>query len=528
MASIHETLGNCSVWSEFSKEERKYFFDRRQKGVLPHIDTLYYTVSISGDSNENDSQGLKELISELSRLKKQKMTNPAENVVFCDLEVMPTGFSIYEFQLRLNETFDIFIGRYLPNPSTPRVVVQLRSRSLVLDGVSGAILRSYAAVRVIFDTFGLTVGEVRENRIDYAYHTNLIQNPYRFFADDRLLRHLRTNFGIGQKVFRFGKDIRLDYFALGQKKSNAIFFRCYNKSQEVVEKNYKPFFIERWLENGLISQYDAYVYRCAYELHSYRTGLLVGRMRWYIEHGKDGELRERFQQDLDTGYVNSDNNEFLEKELSSVLPPVTLIMNVEFQTKRRFYASVGEQFLRGMVYRYDGDSALEKLMKLVSLSPEFLEYLTRETICFVADRNDEDKKGKDRVMCDWWRRIHSCRIPFTDKVTLDLWREYDRKTDIVRSRSLLQSAIARYSIISRQSLDSRSFAEDVSDVLCGLNDNDFYGFATDKDGTPVRLVSHGYDTIQRRKARQYRGVIKPKAEEMPPEMSSPAEDELPY
>lgn len=496
-----------SVLSEFTPEERKHWFSLKDKGVLPHIDTLYYTVSISGDSNENDSQGLKELISELSRLKKQKMTNPAENVVFCDLEVMPTGFSIYEFQLRLNETFDIFIGRYLPNPSTPRVVVQLRSRSLVLDGVSGAILRSYAAVKILFDTFGLTVGEVRENRIDYAYHTNLIQNPYRFFADDRLLRHLRTNFGIGQKVFRFGKDIRLDYFALGQKKSNAIFFRCYNKSQEVVEKNYKPFFIERWLENGLISQYDAYVYRCAYELHSYRTGLLVGRMRWYIEHGKDGELRERFQKDLDTGYVNSDNNEFLEKELSSVLPPVTLIMNVEFQTKRRFYASVGEQFLRGIVYRYDGDPALEKLMKLVSLSPEFLEYLTRETICFVADRNDEDGKGKDRVMCDWWRRIHSCRIPFTDKVTLDLWREYDRKIDIVRSRSLLQSAIARYSIISRQSLDSRSFAEDVSDVLCSLNDNDFYGFATDKDGMPVRLVSHGYDTIQRRKARQYRGVI---------------------
>ena len=528
MASIHETLGNCSVWNELSEEERKYFFDRRQKGVLPHIDTLYYTVSIAGDSNENDSEGLKELIGELSRLKKRKMTNQAENVVFCDLEVMPTGFSIYEFQLRLNETFDIFIGRYLPNESTPRVVVQLRSRSLVLDGVSGAILRSYAAVKIIFDTFGLTVGEVRENRIDYAYHTNLIQNPYRFFADDRLLRHLRTNFGIGQKVFRFGKDIRLDYFALGQKKSNAIFFRCYNKSQEVVEKNYKPFFIERWLENGLISQYDAYVYRKAYELHSYRTGLLVGRMQWYIENGKNDTLRAKFQRDLDTGYVNSDNNEFLEKELSSVLPPVTLIMNVEFQTKRRFYASVGQQFLQGMDYHYNGDPALEKLMKLVSLSPEFLEYLTRETICFVADRNDEDGKGKDRVMCDWWRRIHTCRIPFTDKTTLDLWREYDRKTDLARSRSLLQSAIARYAIISKQSLDSRSFAEDVSDVLCGLNDNDFYGFASSDSGTPAVLSSHGYDIIQRRKARQYRGVIKPKPEEMPPKMPSPAEDELPY
>ena len=168
-----------SALREFSAEERKRWFSLKAHAVLPHIDTLYYTVSISGDSNENESSGLKDLISELSRLKKRKATNPAENVPFMDLEVMPTGFSIYEFRLSLNETFDIFIGRYLPNPSTPRVVVQLRSRSLVLDGVSGAILRSYAAVRVIFDTFGLTVGEVRENRIDYAYHTGTISSKSR-------------------------------------------------------------------------------------------------------------------------------------------------------------------------------------------------------------------------------------------------------------------------------------------------------------------------------------------------------------
>ena len=222
------------------------------------------------------------------------------------------------------------------------------------------------------------------------------------------------------------------------------------------------------------------------------------------------------------------NSDFLEKELSSVLPPVTLIMNVEFQTKRRFYASVGEQFLSGMVYHYDGDPALEKLMKLVSLSPEFLEYLTRETICFVADREDADGKGKDRVMCDWWRRIHTCRIPYTDKGTLELWREYDRKTDLRRSRFQLQSDIARYNIIARQSLAPSDFAEDVSDALCALNDNDFYGFAPASDGSPAILSSRGYEAIQRRKARQYRGVIKPqKMEKMPPQMP-PEADELPY
>ena len=58
-----------SALRDFSAEERKHWFSMKAHAVLPHIDTLYYTVSISGDSNENDSQGLTELISELSRLK---------------------------------------------------------------------------------------------------------------------------------------------------------------------------------------------------------------------------------------------------------------------------------------------------------------------------------------------------------------------------------------------------------------------------------------------------------------------------
>ena len=512
-----------SVLYEFSAKERKRWFYLKEKSVLPHIDTLYYSVSIAGDSNENNSPGLQDLIGELAVRKKQKMSNPAETVTFCDLEVMATGFSIYEFRLSLNETFDIFIGRYLPNPDTPRVVVQLRSRSLVLDGVDGAILRSFEAVKLILSSFGLEVGTVRENRIDYAYHTNLIQNPYRFFADDRLLKHLRTKFGIGQKVFRFGKDIRLDYFAMGQKKSNSIFFRCYNKSQEVVEKNYKPFFIERWLEHHLISEYDAYVYRIAYAMHAYRTGLLVGRLQWYLDHGRDEERKERVRKALESCHIDSDNNEALEKLADGFLPPVTLMMNVEFQTKRRFFASFQETFTDSTVYTYSGEPVLTGLMKLLSVTPDILRYLTSESICFVVDRNGEGTEA-DR-MCDWWRRIHTCRIPYTEKSVLDLWREYDRQTDLGRSRARLQSAIAQFNIIARQSLDPHRFSEDVSDALCALNDNDFYGFANDPDGKPVELTSLGYDSIQRRKARQYRGVIKPKKE---PETATEADDELPY
>ncbi len=512
---------SCSRYSalaEFSKEERQKWFSLTERKVLPHIDTLYYTVSIKYDDAYNPPKEVTQLINELDAQKKTKRANMSSQLYFFDLEVMATGFSIYEYRLSYNETFDIFIGKYLPNISTPRIVVQLRSRSLVLDGVDDAVLKSFEYVRILLDSFGLTAGEVRENRIDYAYHTNLIQNPYRFFRDEALLKHFISNMRIGQKVFRIRKEIELDYIAFGNRKSNNIYFRCYNKSAEVIEKNYKSFFIDRWLEHRLISEYDAYCYRVAFSMKSYRTGLIIGRIRWYLEHGKDPELKRKLTDAIQNCHVESDNNDFLEETIKPILPPVTLVMNAEFETKRRFYTTIEETHIASHVYTYDGDPALERLMKVLHLQGDIMKYLTSESVAFVIDREIPKEK---QVMCDWWRRIHRCRIPYSEKQVLEFYRAHDRETDLKRARTRLQSSIAAYNIISRQQLDRRSFEEDISDVLCALNDNDFYGFSSDESGQPVVLESQGYEAIQARKARQYRGVVRPKISEESPEKPPP-------
>ena len=70
---------------------------------------------------------------------------------------------------------------------------------------------------------------------------------------------MKTSFRIGQKVFRFYQgEITNEYLALGNRKSNNIFFRSYNKTREVCEMKYKDFFFDIWKENGLISEYDYY------------------------------------------------------------------------------------------------------------------------------------------------------------------------------------------------------------------------------------------------------------------------------
>ena len=122
---------------------------------------------------------------------------------------------------------------------------------------------------------------------------------------------------------------------LGDRKSNNVYWRGYNKCQEVIRMNYKSFFIQRWFEHGLISAFDKYVYEVAYELKSYRTGVLVGRLKWYLEYGTNDELKAQCIEWLHSDYVRSDNNSHLEKKLRNLIPEPTLIFNIEYQTKRR-------------------------------------------------------------------------------------------------------------------------------------------------------------------------------------------------
>ena len=129
----------------------------------------------------------------------------------------------------------------------------------------------------------------------------------------------------------------LDYTALGSRKSNNVYFRAYSKAKEVIQMNYKAFFFERWRDRGIISRYDQFVYEKAYELKSYKTGCLVGRIEWYLKFGSNDELKDDLQKLLKTCNINSDNNPRIEREIKGILPPPTVVLNLEFETKRKFY-----------------------------------------------------------------------------------------------------------------------------------------------------------------------------------------------
>jgi len=71
------------------------------------------------------------------------------------------------------------------------------------------------------------------------------------------------------------------------------------------------------------------------------------------------------------------------------------------------------------------------------------------------------------------------------------------------------SSIAHASLLNQGSLEcDKTFAEDVSDVLCVLNDNDMHDLEEIfSPGEVLNITSKEYGDIKRRKARQNRGIL---------------------
>lgn len=500
---IPKTVERSQIFAEFSKEESAEYFSLKSKKILPHLDNIYYTVFIKKDnSNEDTPEGVLSLLERLEECRELKSHSYEAQVPFLDHDYMRSNHAIYAHRLSRQNMYDIFIASYLPNEQTPRIEVQIRSAMLVLLGVDEAVKQSFEAVRQILWNFALSPLVCRENRIDYAYHTNAIQDPMSYFNDAELVQHLKSKLRKYQKVGEVGRKIDLSYISLGMRKSNNVFFRAYDKGREVVDQNYKDFFFQRWLENGLISAYDHYCYSYAFESKSYILGLLIGRINWYLEHGKNAELKQELLKLKDTYYRKSSNSAELADRLSGVLPEVTRIINIEFETKRKFYASFEGLFENVDLGGADVPAELRRVYQILYARQTVHDYLTKITVNFLKDRNDSKSE-----VCDWWRRLSGCRVSALD--VQEYRRVYKRTPEEVRAGRRVMQAISYHAMVLRESTEPRSFFEDASDSLAYLNDNHFYGFACDPaTGEVYDQDPRGYADLRARKAYQNKQLIK--------------------
>jgi len=190
------------------------------------------------------------------------------------------------------------------------------------------------------------------------------------------------------------------------------------------------------------------------------------------------------------------NLEHVRKYAATLLPNVTLIMNVEFQTMRKFYYYCSDSFIN-QLQTNDNNEITNRLFKIIDNRKIFLDYLTTKTVVF---------KKNDVEVADWWNRLTKLKIK--SNICDDLLKEYTRNLEIDKIKSKIKGDIATLNMYLNR--DNTSLNDDLSAVLCCLNDNDIENlrFTNIETGEVVELLDNNYMYIKEKKKKSLNSLIK--------------------
>lgn len=490
---IPYTAKKSVLYQELDTETSKRYFDYHKMKFLHNIDTLYYVIKLKNDWKYDPNALLfKEY---MDKFQAQALITPdmlpvftseqLNNIKVPSFEWLMNGVAaskIYRYDLQQPDRFSVFVAPNTPNPETPEMIVQLRSQFLWLVGEKQAVLESLSAVENLLTCFGLEIKEVKENRIDFAYHTNYIQNPTKYFKHENINKMQQSRFTRGSIEFSFRNqwDVETDYLTLGRKKSNNLFFRIYDKTKEVIQLGYKQFFIKIWYMEKLISYFDMYCIEKAFlnpSADNYKY-LDVARLEFYLEFGKDDYYKSKIEDLLKE--KTKDYESII--ELADLLTPsVTKILNVELETKRKFYATMDNSMDLLSVSTNSAPKYSHKLFRILDNKKLFHDFITRNTADGSGVIRFIDYKAKNRLgqpwkhkrdfpTSDFWSRLQSVSLSWTAD-DIKLVREYQQNLSVSLLKKQILNRVSTYSLYLNKDTESSAFS-DALDYISTLNETD--------------------------------------------------------
>lgn len=466
---IDSRYQKCRIYSELSQENKSFWFDLRCKNFLHNIDTFYYSVLLQDDfTAASTSLNVKKLREYFNKFKLADFCDVVPlSIPGCNVQLNYRAFTfsgMYKYCIECPEVFDIFIAETVPTEVTSQIIVQLRSRPLWLDTTIGAFEYSYDVVKAVCKFFGLTITSVKENRVDYAWHTNYLQNPEQFFRIDNFAKMQVSRFKSVQYLYHFKRndEYENDYIALGRR-SDKCFVRIYLKSKEVIEQQAKPWFLQIWKDNKMINEYDFYVYNKLYDIGRW-VMLDSCRLMFYVEHGADASYKAECRRLLEQETPNYDAISILADRLT---PHVTLITNVEFQTTRK--SSKSYCLLENPDNKKYGECA--RIYDYMDNRRLITEYLTRATLRLIDPNTDSNKSRCD--YCAFWAALRATKQMEVrrSKKQLKLVRDYSRNKSIDAVKKRMTNSIITYSLYLK-GINEDDVLQDAVDAVVMLNDND--------------------------------------------------------
>lgn len=469
------------LYFEMPLDDQAEWFGYHQKSFINNIDTFYYSVKFKNDFRHKTQDKAVQKFRKYFDLEYRYLQHESHDNygdIFIKgfdrpLNLKSVTFSrFYNVCVSYPEYFDIFFAPVVPKAGdggesvTSECVVQIRSYMLWLMGAKDAFENSYRYVKIIAERFGLEIDHVQENRADYCWHTNYLDNPEEFFNPDNFYKMRVDRFKnatyVTNKVGSEG-DYEIDYVALG-KRSDKVFVRIYQKTREVVEQGYKPWFFQIWEMNGLISKYDKYVYERCYQQRNWHYRFKA-RLEFYREHGADPVMLQEVDVILNSNIqVNDDRIIKLAEELT---PRLHYVINVEYQVMRRHSKSYELLPLLGN----EDKNECERIYDYLDNRKLIQDYLTSKVLRLVTKTGDVKKSKRD--LCPFWaalRRTRCMDICMTPEEA-QLVRKYNRKLNAETMKKRVINSAVTLGFYQR-GLNYDSPLQDAMEALVKMNDND--------------------------------------------------------
>ncbi|ONI46238.1 hypothetical protein AN642_00720 [Epulopiscium sp. SCG-B10WGA-EpuloA2] len=287
---------------------------------------------------------------------------------------------------------------------------------------------------------------------------------------DKLNENQVSQFRKWQKIgyFKGSDEDILSTVYIGNRSGKDVFLRFYDKTEEVLSMGYKQFFYEIWHEQGLISLYDKIVYEDSFVnskdiMHTY-----ISRLKFYFDYGINKEFKSMCKYYIDNK-LKVDFDEIIELA-DKLTPKLTVIVNCEYETQRKFYKSLEEFVKNNLITSCPAEDVLYNCFNILDNQSVILNYLTSKTFRLV--KRSGNKRKTDCDYSSFWKILR--KVAIDNKLCVKLVRDYQRQVDIERIENDILKKIATRSILAdgMSSNDSNIF-DDTEDFLSIVSENYF-------------------------------------------------------
>ncbi|MGL4338710.1 MAG: hypothetical protein ACRCST_17620, partial [Turicibacter sp.] len=160
------------IFTEFDNKQSDYWFSVNDKKVVHNIDSLYFNIYVS------EPYTVKAFIQNLDSMKDMAEFEPFY-VTEWDMHFNKYALKGFDYCLDKEDNFQIFFKRTRNNSNLPLCRVQIASALLWEIGEYQAVKKGFEYAKRIMEGY-YTPFDIKECRVDYAYHTNYIRSIEKF------------------------------------------------------------------------------------------------------------------------------------------------------------------------------------------------------------------------------------------------------------------------------------------------------------------------------------------------------------